>query len=391
MSDGGSSIGRIDHLDGLRAALMLLGIPFHAALAFSGGGWLVSSPVDSPVLVAVADFLHAWRMPAFFVVAGFFAGLLVTRRGPGSWFRGRLRRLGLPLVAGVVLTVPLQWVLIGLHRYGTWPETWRFVERLAASPSEWWLLHLWFLLDLLVYCAVLAAVVASPLRSVLRRCCDAVAASARRHPALTAVAVLAVAVAGGLLGRAAWRFLELDEVLGGILTRNLVLYAPAFAIGVLLGARRELLGRLTSRAAATAFAITAVVAAIVGSAVPDTFAGTVVHSAAWTILGLSAAAVAISAASRFLDRPRRLVRWLVDASLVVYLVHQPIILALAVALFALGVYGLVGWTVTVVAALVLAAVAYELVNLTPGLRFLLTGRAARQTSLLQRGERVRRG
>lgn len=391
MSDGGSSIGRIDYLDGLRAALMLLGIPFHAALAFSGGGWLVSSPVNSPVLVAVADFLHAWRMPAFFVVAGFFAGLLVTRRGPGSWFRGRLRRLGLPLVAGMVLTVPIQWVLIGVFRYGTWPETWWFVGRLAAAPSEWWLLHLWFLLDLLVFCAVLAVVVASPMRSVLRRCGDVVAAAARRRPALTVGAVLTVASAMVLLGRAAWRVLELDEVLGGILTRNLVVYAPAFAVGVLLGARRDLLARLTSRAAAVAFAVTAVIAAIVVSTGSDSFVGTVAHSVAWTVVGLSAAAVAISAARRFLDRPRRVVRWLVDASLVIYLVHQPIVLALTVALLALGVHGVAGWTVTVVATLVLAAVAYEVVNLTPGLRFVLTGRAARQESLLRRGERVRRG
>ena len=93
--------------------------------------------------------------------------------------------------------------------------------------------------------------------------------------------------------------------------------------------------------------------------------------------------------TRLLTRPRRVIRWLVDASLVVYIVHQPIVLALAVGLFTLGVFGLAGWAVTVIAAFALSALAYELVNLTPGLRFLLTGRRARQASLLTMRERAR--
>lgn len=385
MTEDAASIGRIDYLDGLRAALMLLGIPFHAALAFSGGGWLVSSPVDSPALVAFADFLHAWRMPAFFLVAGFFAAVLLQRRRPGSWFRGRLERLGIPLVFGIVLTVPVQWVLIGQHRYGSWPETWGFVSTLAAAPSQWWLLHLWFLLELLILCAVAAVLAASPLRAGLGRLGDVVAHCARRRPGITAAAVLLTASGCVLLGRGVWRVLSLDEVLGGVLSRNLVIYAPAFAVGVLLGSRRDLLAVITSRAAA-AFALAAIAATIVATTVPGAGIGAVVRSSAWTVVGLTGAGVAVFTARRLLDRRRHVIRWLVDASLVVYLVHQPIILALAVALFSVGIHGLLGWTLTVVAALVLSALIYEVVNRTPGVRFLLTGRASRQTSLVP-GER----
>jgi hypothetical protein len=114
-----------------------------------------------------------------------------------------------------------------------------------------------------------------------------------------------------------------------------------------------------------------------------------VRSSAWTIVGLTAAGVALYAASRLLDRRRRIIRWLVDASLVVHLVHQPIILAPAVALFSVDVFGLVGWTVTVVASLVLSVGLYEMVNRTPGVRLLLTGRSARQASLIPRFRRPR--
>ncbi|WP_285135967.1 acyltransferase family protein [Microbacterium sp. lyk4-40-TSB-66] len=389
MTGDAASIGRIDYLDGLRAALMLLGIPFHAALAFSGGGWLVSSPIDSPALVAVADFLHAWRMPAFFLVAGFFAALLLQRRGPGPWFRGRLTRLGVPLVFGVVLTVPVQWALIGHHRFGNWPETWAFVSRLAAVPSQWWLLHLWFLLELLILCAVTAVIAASPLRSSLARLSDVVARCAHRRPAATTAVVLLLASVLVLLGRGAWRLLSLDEMLNGVISRNLVVYAPAFAVGALLGSRRDLLSLVTSRAAAATFAIAAVAASVVAVTVSGAGAGTVVRSVAWTIVGLTAAGVALSTARGLLERRRHVIRWLVDASLVVYIVHQPIILALAVVLFSIGVFGILGWTVTVATALILSALIYEVVNRTPGLRFLLTGRTFRQTSLLEGRGRLR--
>lgn len=381
--------GRIHHLDGLRAGLMLLGVPFHAALAFSGGGWLVSSPVDAPALAAMADFLHAWRMPAFFLVAGFFAGLVIRRRGAGPWFRGRLARLGVPLIAGVILTVPLQWILVGLFRYGTWSQAWWFVGRLASAPSDWWVLHLWFLLDLLLYCAVLAMAVASPLRPVLGRCGDFIVDAVHRRPALTTAVVLLGAAACVLFGRLVWRVLQLEEVLNGLVSRDLVSFAPAFAVGVLLGCRRALLALITARVATVAFALVAITASLLVGSAPDSAIGAVVRSVASTTVGLTAAVVAVGIASRLLDRPRRVIRWLVDASLVVYIVHQPIVLALAVGLFSFGVFGLAGWAVTVVAAFALSALAYELVNLTPGLRFLLTGRRARQASLLTMRERAR--
>jgi glucan biosynthesis protein C len=232
---------------------------------------------------------------------------------------------------------------------------------------------------------VAAVLAASPLRAGLGRLGDVVAHCARRRPGITAAAVLLTASGCVLLGRGVWRVLSLDEVLGGVLSRNLVIYAPAFAVGVLLGSRRDLRAVITSRAAA-AFALAAIAATIVATTVPGAGIGAVVRSSAWTVVGLTGAGVAVFTARRLLDRRRHVIRWLVDASLVVYLVHQPIILALAVALFSVGIHGLLGWTLTVVAALVLSALIYEVVNRTPGVRFLLTGRASRQTSLVP-GER----
>ena len=46
----------------------------------------------------LAAFIHTFRMPVFFILAGFFVALLLQSRGPAGLAAHRLRRLGLPFV-----------------------------------------------------------------------------------------------------------------------------------------------------------------------------------------------------------------------------------------------------------------------------------------------------
>lgn len=59
-------------------------------------------PWRDPVTTRVADLLVTWilafRMPVFFIVAGFFAALLLERRSAGGLLRHRLRRIALQFV-----------------------------------------------------------------------------------------------------------------------------------------------------------------------------------------------------------------------------------------------------------------------------------------------------
>jgi glucan biosynthesis protein C len=135
--------------DFLRAALMLLGIPYHAALPYSTTEWNISSGEDSWVFTAFADFVHLWRMPTFFVIAGYFALLILRRRGTREWLTGRFKRLGIPFLFGVVLVVPAQWFI----------QLWTRTDGSGAAADLWVqgmttqipsISHLWFLLDLLV-------------------------------------------------------------------------------------------------------------------------------------------------------------------------------------------------------------------------------------------------
>ena len=92
---------RFHYMDNLRALAMLSGVVFHAALAYSPllhPYFPTADRAQSPVIDGCIWFLHLFRMPLFFLVAGFFAAMLLRKRGMGGMFVNRLRRIALPLV-----------------------------------------------------------------------------------------------------------------------------------------------------------------------------------------------------------------------------------------------------------------------------------------------------
>ncbi len=107
-------------LDALRGGMMMLGIVLHAAWLY-----LAAPPPAIPnfadrnnsfVFDLVFAFIHSFRMPTFFVVAGFFTSLLVDKRGVKGTYKDRARRVLAPLVASIFTILPLT-VLLMLDFY----------------------------------------------------------------------------------------------------------------------------------------------------------------------------------------------------------------------------------------------------------------------------------
>ena len=142
-------------LDALRAFAMLLGIVLHAAIFLLPGAefWPVHDkwgysvePAKNPYgyLIAV---IHGFRMPLFFLLSGFFSGLLWESRGLRRLWRHRLRRIGIPLLVGMFTVIPITaWLFMGSH------------FRLTYWPVAWFggFAHLWFLWHLLLMAAALS-------------------------------------------------------------------------------------------------------------------------------------------------------------------------------------------------------------------------------------------
>ena len=150
---------RLHSLDGLRATMMLLGLVLHCACNYQDDppnpAWDFRDDANSASFRILVGFIHAWRMPIFMFLAGFFGALLVERRSVGSFFANRLSRLGGPLLLFLPLLLPL---VVAGFRYA------KFVQLVGAEDAWGYLaevswaelfprqtMHLWFIYYLLIY------------------------------------------------------------------------------------------------------------------------------------------------------------------------------------------------------------------------------------------------
>ncbi len=143
---------------------MLLGIYLHAAVAYAPyGGWPWKEPgAQTAVYGLSVGIIHNFRMPLFYAMSGFFAALLIDRKGAREFVYNRAKRILLPFAAGWCLLYP---AVTALACYGM---NWR---RPDAAAAVWTFLksgeflkylhplHLWFLEYLLIFYPVCLAAV----------------------------------------------------------------------------------------------------------------------------------------------------------------------------------------------------------------------------------------
>jgi glucan biosynthesis protein C len=153
--------GRIHYMDNLRALAMLAGVLFHAGLAHSvlvHGYWPTADEGRSILVDAVAWFSHLFRMPLFFVVAGFFAALLTQKRGIGAMLGNRFARVFLPFVLfWPILYLTMGWLITyaadhveNLSPLLAMVKKWLADSNRPTAPPT--LMHLWFLPYLMCFC-----------------------------------------------------------------------------------------------------------------------------------------------------------------------------------------------------------------------------------------------
>lgn len=360
-------VRRYHGLDVLRGGMMLLGVLLHAACSYMPGepdaGWPFRDAPASPLAGLLVVAIHAFRMPVFFVMAGFFGAMAAERRGPGGLLADRARRIGLPLVVGWVLLFPLTkcsvmfaWLLRGGMTLGqAIAEASGALRTPWSDPSPAHLWFLWYLLPMYLVAATLAAL----MRTL----------STERRSAM------GDRLAGLLLGtgpraRRGWRLPVLVVVTWALLLpmhdpgfdtpgswvlepRILVAYGFFFAVGWLMHVHRGVVAELehgawrrSLAAVAAIFLATVLVAAAHGAGPAESAGGSLsmpnlgsmptgaassptpfIHVLAQGATALAAwltALAGIGITERLFRRPRRPVRWLVDASYWTYLVHLPL-------------------------------------------------------------------
>src|SRR5579862_8382229 len=97
---------RIHALDTVRGFALLAGIVLHATMSFFLP--IPAHDVSRSATLGLLFFvIHTFRMTLFFVMAGFFARLLLERRGVRGFLKNRASRIAGPMLVSWVILVPL--------------------------------------------------------------------------------------------------------------------------------------------------------------------------------------------------------------------------------------------------------------------------------------------
>jgi peptidoglycan/LPS O-acetylase OafA/YrhL len=165
-ADAGPASPAIDRwhgVDALRAAVVLLGIALHAAVPYlevplQSLPWPIPATATSHLLGRFFWWFHAFQIPLFFLLAGFFAAHTAAARGADGFLRHRLRRLLRPLLTGGALLLPLTFAVFAAGWWLNDACTWNDIRRMKFAPPLQAELfgpaHLWFLEYLVIYCAL---------------------------------------------------------------------------------------------------------------------------------------------------------------------------------------------------------------------------------------------
>lgn len=380
---------RRPELDAMRALVVVGLVFFHASMVFdSRDDFYVKNAETTEITFIIAALCVIWAMPLLFLIAGLGSWHSMRRRGAAGFARERLTRLGVPLVFATITIIPVpQWLRL-LGRPGYDESYWAFLPKFFSVrldlndfpfvlDGEYFETgHLWFVVLLLVFSLLLA-----PVARWVPRDRAWLAAISRPRGGLLLLG-LPVAVICALVG--------LEEAFGGW---SRWAYLAFFLYGFVLvtdpgfraAMRRD---RLPAAVAGTVLMAVGVPGFIVAGDAPGADAFTDLTPLAVGVRALYGLAgwcwlVAILGA---LDRPsrapseggpseaglrRRLSAYLAPAVLPLYILHQPIVVAVA--------YFVVGWRapilleylVIVAISLVLTVTAYDvLVRRTRVTRFL---------------------
>jgi len=146
------------YIDNIRIYLTVLVILHHVAVAYGGsGGWpLKETPTDaiSPIIFLMFNAINqSYFMSFFFILAGYFTPRSLERKGSTLFIKGRLIRLGIPMLFFVLILAPVTyWVVANFANNLDIPfsEIWRDVTTFTTLRNISFG-HLWFLEALLLF------------------------------------------------------------------------------------------------------------------------------------------------------------------------------------------------------------------------------------------------
>ncbi|MGE0680384.1 MAG: acyltransferase family protein [Candidatus Binatia bacterium] len=361
-----TELQRYHAFDSLRAVMMLLGLVLHSAMGYvtfpTERVWPFKDLHPSVFFDLLVMFIHTFRMPVFFVIAGFFAAFLYITRGTHALFHNRTQRIALPLACGWIVLFPLVIVASGFaHAYSS--------VQIPVDPNDLTigrllnhLMHLWFLYDLLILYG--AALLILPLvqripRTIRERVLDVFGWIV---PHIWGPVVFSLVTMLTLYPMQEWALDTSDSFLPPL--RILAAYGVFFSFGWFLYNRRMLLATFSQRAWGT-FVVGVLFFGLYVFCIGRAFTAGPIAGMHILAIGSLAAAMwffiygFLGLFLRYLEKPLPLARYMADASYWMYLVHLPCTIVLPAFLNTLLLSAFVKFGVVLGATTFLTVVTYH--------------------------------
>jgi peptidoglycan/LPS O-acetylase OafA/YrhL len=347
MSDQPTRFHAIDHLRATMISIVMFG---HALLPYTTIPRSFKDPETHIGFDVAAIFLYSFAMPLFFVTAGFSTALIFYRKGQRGLWQNRVHRILIPLVIAYFALTPLTRV------------AYKFAKGAASSGSlqagidavqfaDWvhWgkAYHLWFLVSLLLF-SVLAIWLRRGLLQIAGDRLDTAVVTSRRLLTGRWRATL-LALAAATIMVPAYVFYGSDAT---TLPMQFVLFG-FFLLGWVLYLNRDLLPTLQIKAWQSVAVALAVSPLAVWSTREQMMSPDDVQTIIVIIVGLSNSVLAafmtfgllgiyqarFNAASAF-------GRYISDASYWIFLIHFPLLIAVAGAVSVLPYPALLNYLMT---------------------------------------------
>jgi peptidoglycan/LPS O-acetylase OafA/YrhL len=152
---------RFGGLDAIRGLAVIAGVILHASVAYMpsrmyGLLWPVHDGQTTAICHWLFWWLHAFRLPLFFVISGFIGEMLCESRGVEAFLKHRFRRIAIPFLACLVTVMPVTVIIWGaglcISRRCSLAQAMSMttpfdpeVQQNYFGPG-----HLWFLADLTI-------------------------------------------------------------------------------------------------------------------------------------------------------------------------------------------------------------------------------------------------
>jgi glucan biosynthesis protein C len=361
---------RIHYLDSMRAILMILGILLHTANIFSPNHvWLVSSDDTSILFAGISGFINVFRMPAFFMVSGFFFTFIYLKKQRID-IKDRLLRLIVPLVFTALTLNVLQEILLKSH----YDQPLNFSNFFSGGG---WVSHLWFLVNLSIYNLVIWALFGlKPFHLVMGKTADFLSG---RFAYLFAIAVFPFLISG-IYGMN--RLVDIYASFFNVTSPFLLLfYFQFFIVGLLFGYSQGLLNRFSNpgKKELITFALAYILSLFAKElATQDSLFYDVSGAYNNSLLILFLSSMCFYIFQRFLDYRNRALGLISASAYSIYLLHHIIVVALGIIFVNLPISIYIAYPVIVVLTFTLTMLAHQGITRSRILSFLLNGVRRRQ-------------